>query len=213
MAITSINPATGESLGKFDALSAHTIEEKVALAQSAFRDWRNTPFPTRAQALSNAAGILEAEKQKLGELLTREMGKTLSSAIAEVEKSALGCRFYAQHAEKMLATEQVATSASKSFVQYRPIGPILAVMPWNFPFWQVFRFAAPAMMAGNTALLKHSSNVPQSALAIEEIWLRAGLPKNVFQTLLIGSSEVASVVADPRIRAVTLTGSDAAGSE
>lgn len=211
MAITSINPANGEVLRTFEPLSSPAIEEKLRIAQAAFHAWKSTPFSVRSAALFNAAAILETEKRKLGELLTREMGKTIGSAVAEVEKCALGCRFYAEHAEKMLASEQVSTSASRSFVQYRPIGPILAVMPWNFPFWQVFRFAAPALMAGNAALLKHSSNVPQCALAIEDIFVRAGVPQGVFQTLLVEAAEVEQLLKDDRIVAATLTGSEAAG--
>ncbi len=211
MAITSINPSNGQVLRTFEPLSAPAIEEKLRIAQAAFHVWKSTPFSTRSAALFNAAAILETERRKLGELLTLEMGKTIGSAVAEVEKCALGCRFYAEHAEKMLATEQVSTSASRSFVQYRPLGPILAVMPWNFPFWQVFRFAAPALMAGNAALLKHSSNVPQCALAIEDIFVRAGVPQGVFQTLLVEAAQVEQLLKDDRIVAATLTGSEAAG--
>ncbi len=211
MAIKSINPANGEVLRTFQTLSALALEEKLSIAQSAFHAWKVTPFSTRSAALLRAADILEAEKRTLGELLTSEMGKTVGSAIAEVEKCALACRFYAEHAEELLAPRHVVTGASKSFVQYRPLGPILAVMPWNFPFWQVFRFAAPALMAGNAALLKHSSNVPQCALAIEDIFIRAGIPRGVFQTLLVESAQVESLLKDDRIVAVTLTGSEAAG--
>lgn len=211
MAIASINPATGATVKTFAPLSAPALEEKVALAWSAFASWKSTAFSVRSAAMFRAAEILEAEKQKLGELLTMEMGKTIGSAVAEVEKCAIGCRFYAEHAEKLLAPQPVSTSASKSFVQYRPIGPVLAIMPWNFPFWQVFRFAAPALMAGNVGLLKHASNVPQSALAIEDIFLRAGFPQGVFQTLLIESGQVEALLKDDRIAAATLTGSEAAG--
>ena len=211
MAITSIDPANGKVLRTFEPLSASAIEEKLRVAQAAFHAWKATPFSARSAALLNAAAILETEKRTLGELLTREMGKTISSAVGEVEKCALGCRFYAEHAEKMLMAEQVPTNASRSFVQYIPLGPILAVMPWNFPFWQVFRFAAPALMAGNAALLKHSSNVPQCALAIEDIFVRAGVPQGVFQTLLVEASQVEQLLKDDRIVAVTLTGSEGAG--
>src|SRR5262249_4748710 len=151
-------------------------------------------------------------KNVFGELMTREMGKTLRSAVQEAEKSAFGCRFYAENAERFLADEEAETSAARSFVRYQPVGPVLAIMPWNFPFWQVFRFAAPALMAGNVGLLKHASNVPQCALAIEDIFRRAGFPQGVFQTLLIGSDRVNRVISDPRIMAVTLTGSVGAGS-
>ena len=211
MAIRSINPANGEVLRRFEPLSGPAIEEKLKIAQSAFHKWKSTPLSVRSMALLNAAAILENESRKLGELLTREMGKTIDSAVAEVEKCALCCRFYAEHGGQMLATEQVSTSASKSFIQYRPLGPILAVMPWNFPFWQVFRFAAPALMAGNAALLKHSSNVPQCGLAIEDVFLRAGVPYGVFQTLLVESAQVEKLLKDDRIVAATLTGSEPAG--
>src|SRR5262249_16749069 len=156
--------------------------------------------------------ILESDKNVFGELMTREMGKTLRSAVQEAEKSAFGCRFYAENAERFLADEEAATSATRSFVRYQPIGPVLAIMPWNFPFWQVFRFAAPALMAGNVGLLKHASNVPQCALAIEEIFRRAGFPEGVFQALLIGPDPVNRLISDPRLVAVTLTGSGGAGS-
>jgi len=159
-----------------------------------------------------AAEILETEKDKFGAMMTREIGKTLKSAIQEAEKSAFGCRFYAENAERFLAREDSATAATRSFVLYQPLGPVLAVMPWNFPFWQVFRFAAPALMAGNVGLLKHASNVPECALAIEDIFRRAGFPEGCFQTLLIGSDRVNRVIADPRVMAVTLTGSVGAGS-
>lgn len=211
MAITSINPANGEVLRTFQPMSAAAIEAKLKSAQAAFHAWKSTPFSTRAAALFNTADILETEKRKLGELLTREMGKTIGSAVAEVEKCALACRYYAEHAEGMLATRQVATGASRSYVKHRPLGVILAVMPWNFPFWQVFRFAAPALMAGNAALLKHSSNVPQCALAIEDVFLRAGVPEGVFQTLLVEAAQVEPLLKDDRIVAATLTGSEAAG--
>lgn len=211
MAIASINPATGATVKTFAPLSAPALEEKIALAWSVFASWKSSSFSVRSAAMFRAAELLEAEKRKLGEMLTMEMGKTIGSAIAEVEKCAIGCRFYAEHAEKMLAPQAVSTNASKSFVQYRPIGPVLAIMPWNFPFWQVFRFAAPALMAGNVGLLKHASNVPQSAMAIEDIFLRAGFPRGVFQTLLIESGQVEALLKDDRVAAATLTGSEAAG--
>ncbi|MEO8130217.1 MAG: NAD-dependent succinate-semialdehyde dehydrogenase [Bryobacteraceae bacterium] len=211
MAIQSVNPASGEILRTFEPLTNQAIEEKLQAAQAAFHSWKSTPPAVRAAALSAAAAILETEKRKLGEILTLEMGKTLTSAIAEVEKCALGCRYYAEHGESILAPKSVATAASKSYVQYRPLGAILAVMPWNFPFWQVFRFAAPALMAGNVGLLKHASNVPQCALAIEDIFLRAGVPAGVFQTLLVEAAQVEMLLKDDRVAAVTLTGSEAAG--
>lgn len=211
MAIVSINPATGEKLANFAALTSAEVEVKVARAAVAFREWRSSSFAQRAAILRRAADILETEKQKFGELMTREMGKTLASAIAESEKCALGCRFYADHGERLLADEIVASGASKSFIKYQPIGVVLAVMPWNFPFWQVFRFAAPALMAGNAGLLKHASNVPQCALAIEDILTRAGLPDGVFQTLLVESPGVEALLKDNRVAAATLTGSEPAG--
>src|SRR5262249_49905975 len=163
--------------------------------------------------MSRAAEILEAGKEIFGRMMTQEMGKPLQAAIQEAEKSAFGCRYYAQNAQKFLADEEASTSAARSFVRYQPIGPVLAIMPWNFPFWQVFRFAAPGLMAGNVGLLKHASNVPQCALAIEEIFRTAGFPEGAFQTLLVGSDRVSGVIADPRIAAITLTGSVGAGSK
>ncbi|HEV7672330.1 MAG TPA: NAD-dependent succinate-semialdehyde dehydrogenase [Thermoanaerobaculia bacterium] len=211
MPIASINPATGETVATFEELSATEIERRVALAAAAFRSWRKTPFATRSAVLVRAAEILEAEKRRFGEILTLEMGKPIGAAVAEVEKCAGCCRFYAEHGAGFLADEPAETDAKRSFVRYDPIGVVLAVMPWNFPFWQVFRFAAPAVMAGNVGLLKHASNVPQAALAIEEIFTRAGAPEGVFQTLLVGSGAVEALIGDPRIAAVTLTGSEGAG--
>ncbi|MGD0299916.1 MAG: NAD-dependent succinate-semialdehyde dehydrogenase [Bryobacteraceae bacterium] len=209
--IATINPATGETLREFPALSAGAIEEKLALAWKTFHSYRHTPWPDRARGLQKAAEILESEKRELGALMTTEMGKTLPSAIAEAEKCAWACRYYAENGERLLADETVFTNASKSFVRYQPLGPVLAVMPWNFPFWQVFRFAAPALAAGNTGLLKHASNVPQCALAIENILHRAGFPEGAFQTLLIEANQVDSLLQDDRVVAATLTGSEPAG--
>ncbi len=209
----SINPATGETLAEFQTLSAPELDRKIALARDAFLTWRRTPFATRAAALARAAGILDSEQDRFGRIMTSEMGKTLKSAREEAAKCAWACRYYAENAERFLADEPVATGAARSFIRYQPIGPVLAVMPWNFPFWQVFRFAAPALMAGNVGLLKHASNVPQCALAIEEIFRRAGCPEGAFQTLLIGSREVERVLDDPRVAAATLTGSEPAGSD
>ena len=211
MAIATINPATGDVVQTFQALTTEQIESKLQLAVSAFRTERKTPFAERAKRMMKAAEILERDRERFGRLMTLEMGKPLKAAIAEAAKCATACRYYAENAEKLLADEVVETGAKKSFVRYLPIGPILAVMPWNFPFWQVIRFAAPALMAGNVGLLKHASNVPQSALKIEEILLRAGFPEGVFQTLLIVSNKVAGILADPRIKAATLTGSEGAG--
>lgn len=212
MAIATINPATGETLKTFEALSETQIAEKLQLAQTTFEQYRHLPIAQRQEWMNAAAEILERDKEKLGFLMTLEMGKTLKSAIAEIEKCASVCRFYAEHAAQFLADVTVKTDASLSFVRYQPLGPVLAVMPWNFPFWQVFRFAAPALMAGNVGLLKHASNVPQCALAIEDIIKQAGFPAGVFQTLLIGSEKVADLIADDRVKAATLTGSEAAGA-
>ncbi len=211
MAIATINPATGEVVKTFEPLSASQIEQKLQLAASAFRKHRQTKFAERAIKMIRAAEILEKEKDECARLMTLEMGKPLKAAVAEAMKCAAGCRYYAENAEKFLADEVVETGAKRSFIRYLPIGPILAVMPWNFPFWQVFRFAAPALMAGNVGLLKHASNVPQCALKIEDILRRAGFAEGVFQTLLIGSGPVDSILNDSRVVAATLTGSEQAG--
>ncbi len=187
MPIASVNPATEEILALFEPDSESALEGKLALAVAAFRAWRKSRFEDRSAVLERAAGILTEEKERWGELLTLEMGKPIGAAIAEVEKCAWLCRYYAEQAERLLASEKVATDAHRSYVRFDPLGPVLAIMPWNFPFWQVFRFAAPALMAGNVGLLKHASNVPQSALAIEEIFRRAGLPEGGFQTLLLAA--------------------------
>jgi succinate-semialdehyde dehydrogenase / glutarate-semialdehyde dehydrogenase len=211
-ALISVNPATGQVLRQFAPYSEAEVEARLQRAAEAFRDHRRTPFAARAASLLLVAELLETAKADLGRLMTLEMGKPLRAAIQEAEKCATACRYYAEHAEALLADEPAETGAARSFARCQPLGPVLAVMPWNFPFWQVFRFAAPALMAGNVALLKHASNVPQCALAIEDLFRRAGFPEGVFQTLLVGSSRVERLVADPRICAVTLTGSVAAGS-
>src|ERR1700677_835044 len=211
MAIATTNPATGEILKTFEPLSAAQIEEKLQLAASAFKIHRWTSFAERAAKMMRAADILEKEKDECAHLMTLEMGKPLKAAVAEALKCATGCRYYAENAEKFLADEIVETSARRSFIRYLPIGPVLAVMPWNFPFWQVFRFVAPALMAGNVGLLKHASNVPQCALKIEDIVRRAGFAEGIFQTLLIGAGEVDGVLNDSRVVAATLTGSEMAG--
>jgi succinate-semialdehyde dehydrogenase/glutarate-semialdehyde dehydrogenase len=211
MAIASINPTTGETLREFSALSAEQIEQKLQLAAGTFETHRRTPFAERSRMMSRAAEILETEKQEFGKLMTTEMGKPLKAAIGEAEKCAWVCRYYAENAERHLEDEVVETNAKKSFVRFQPLGPVLAVMPWNFPFWQVFRFAAPALMAGNVGLLKHASNVPQCALAIEEIFRRAGFPEGAFQALLVGSDAVEGILNDARVVAATLTGSEPAG--
>jgi succinate-semialdehyde dehydrogenase / glutarate-semialdehyde dehydrogenase len=211
MAIATINPATGEVLKKFDALSDAQVDEKISKAAKSFQRFRRTSFAERARWMTGTAEILESEKEPLGGLMSLEMGKTLGSAIAEAEKCAGTCRHYAEHAEKFLADEIIQTAASKSYIHYQPLGIVLAVMPWNYPLWQVFRFIAPGLMAGNVGLLKHASNVPQCALKIEDILLRAGFPDGVFQTLLIGAAQVDRILNDPRVAAATLTGSEQAG--
>ncbi len=211
MAIASINPATGEVLKTFEPLSDSQLDAKIALAAETFRNYRKVPFAQRSRWMIKAAEIIEADKEALGRLMTWEMGKTLRSAIDEAAKCAWVCRYYAENAERFLADEIVETTASRSYVRYQPLGPVLAVMPWNFPFWQVFRFAAPSLMVGNVGLLKHASNVPQCALAIADIFHRAGFPEGSFQTLLIPAKQVDRVLADPRIVAATLTGSVEAG--
>ena len=212
MAIATINPATGETLKTFTPLSDAEVETKLALAQSTFEQYRHTTFEQRSQWLNRCADILEQDASKFGQIMTMEMGKTLQSAIAEAEKCAKVCRYYAEKAPEFLADVPIASDASQSYVAYQPLGTILAVMPWNFPFWQVFRFAAPALMAGNVGILKHASNVPQCALAIESIISEAGFPTGAFQTLLIGAAKVKSIIEDDRVKAATLTGSEPAGA-
>ena len=211
MPITSRNPATEELLRTFKPHTDQQIDEKLQRATETFQSYRKLSFRERAGMMVCAAEILEKEKLKFGTLMTTEMGKTRVSAIAEAEKCAWVSRYYAENAEQFLADEFIQTDASKSYVHYQPLGPVLAIMPWNFPFWQVFRFAAPALMAGNVGLLKHASNVPQCALAIEEIFQSAGFPEGVFQTLLVESGRMTSILEDPRVKAVTLTGSESAG--
>jgi succinate-semialdehyde dehydrogenase/glutarate-semialdehyde dehydrogenase len=211
MSIATINPATGEMIKTFTALTNEQINQKLQRAADTFASYRHTSFRERGRMMLRAADILEAEKHSIGRLMTIEMGKPIKGGIGEAEKCAWVCRYYAENAQGHLADQFVETDASKSFIRFQPIGPVLAVMPWNFPFWQVFRFAAPALMAGNVGLLKHSSNVPQCALLIEEILRRAGFPDGAFQTLLIGSDRVQTILEDPRVKAATLTGSEPAG--
>ncbi len=213
MPIATTNPATGQIVRTFEPLTAEQLEARLQCAADAYRRHRHTTFAERARLMLRAAEILESEKEAFGRIMVTEMGKTLKAAMDEAAKSAWGCRYYAENAERFLAEEVVQTTASRSVVTFQPIGPVLAIMPWNFPFWQVFRFAAPALMAGNVGLLKHASNVPQCALAIEEIFRRAGFAEGVFQTLLIETAQVKSVIEDRRVAAVTLTGSNAAGSQ
>src|SRR3984957_18442068 len=211
MSIATTNPATGEVLKTFAPISDAQLEEKLQRAVEAFNTFRKTTFASRAALMLKAAEILEADKEKFGRMMTTEMGKTYRSAVDEAMKCAWVCRYYAEHAEKFLADEVADVPGSKSFVRYLPLGPILAVMPWNFPFWQVFRFIAPSLMAGNVGLLKHASNVPQCALKIEKIMQRAGFPEGAFQTLLVGAKQVEQILLDPRVAAATLTGSEGAG--
>ena len=212
MAISSINPATGETLGEFPALSAGEIEEKLAKAVRAFADYRRTSAAERAAILLAAAEILETETDPFARPITLEMGKPIVAAREEVRKCATACRYFAENGARFLEEEKIQTAAAHSGICWEPLGAILAIMPWNFPFWQVFRFAAPTLMAGNVGLLKHAANVPQCALALEEIWRRAGAPAGVFQTLLIGTEQIKDLIKDRRVQAVTLTGSDQAGS-
>ncbi|MGK7932362.1 MAG: NAD-dependent succinate-semialdehyde dehydrogenase [Microcystaceae cyanobacterium] len=212
MGIATVNPATEETIKTFEPISAGEIDRKIALADTVYQSYRKTSMAQRSQWLYKAAEILERDQVKYGQLMTLEMGKPVKSAIAEVRKCALVCRYYAENAPDFLKDVPASTDATTSYVRYLPLGIILAVMPWNFPFWQVFRFAAPALMAGNVGLLKHASNVPQCALAIEEIIREAGFPEGSFQTLLIGASQVEQVIRNSCVKAATLTGSEPAGA-
>jgi succinate-semialdehyde dehydrogenase / glutarate-semialdehyde dehydrogenase len=211
MAIATINPATGQLLKKFEPLTEQEVQSKLQLASETFPKFRALSFAERARMMNKAAQILEQDKEEFGRFMTLEMGKTYRSAVDEAAKCAWACRYYAENAEAFLKDEVVETSAAKSYVVYQPLGAILGVMPWNFPFWQVFRFLAPNLMAGNVCLLKHASNVPQCALKVEEILLEAGFPKGAFQTLLIGSIQVECGLNDDRVRGASLTGSEGAG--
>lgn len=213
MSFKSINPATEEPIRAFEEITDEEVEQAIADADSAFRQWRLTPFSERSSRMSKAGDLLDQRRDELARLMTLEMGKPISQARGEVEKCAWVCRHYAENAERFLADENVEAGAKTSVVSYQPIGPVLAIMPWNFPLWQVFRFVAPGLMAGNVGLLKHASNVPECALAIAEILHDAGFPKGVFQTLLIGSKRVGPLLEDSRIRAATLTGSEPAGRD
>lgn len=213
MPIATVNPATGELLKSFAPLSDEQIEAKIQLAAETFPRFRRLTFAARAAMMHKAAEILERDKEDLGRLMTTEMGKTFRSAVDEAVKCAWACRYYAENAERYLADEAVETGAKSSYVKYQPMGVVLAVMPWNFPFWQVFRFIAPGLMAGNVGLLKHASNVPQCALRIEAILREAGFPEGAFQTLLIGAKQVDAILGDARVAAATLTGSEGAGVE
>src|SRR5512144_1271840 len=212
MAIESVNPATDEVLERFPDTPADGVERVVAAAHAAAKQWRRRPFAERAEHMQEAARALRARRGNFARTMTLEMGKPIVQAEAEIDKCAAACEYYAAHAESFLAEEPRKTDASRSFVRFDPLGVVLAVMPWNFPFWQVFRFAAPALMAGNAGLLKHASNVPRCALAFEEVFRHAGFPEGLFRTVLADAGVVKGLIADPRIAAVTLTGSDAAGS-
>jgi succinate-semialdehyde dehydrogenase/glutarate-semialdehyde dehydrogenase len=212
MAIATVNPATGELVREFKALDDSEIDHRLERAAAGFEINRRRSFADRASRMNRAAELLESRANDYGRLMTIEMGKTLQASIAEVKKCAWVCRYYAENAEDFLADEHVKTDADESYIRYEPLGPILAIMPWNFPFWQVFRFAAPALMAGNVGLLKHASNVPQSALAIEQVLRDSGFDSDEFQTLLIAVAQVTRVLDDERVRAATLTGSESAGA-
>ena len=211
MTIEAVNPATDEVLATYDEMTPASVGQIIGEVNEAFLAWRRIPFPERATPMRRAAEILRAEASELAHLMAREMGKPVRDGVAEAQKCALTCDFYAENAARFLAREPIKTEAGNSFVAFNPLGVVLAVMPWNFPFWQVFRFAAPGLMAGNGAVLKHASNVPGCALAIEDIFRRAGFPANLFRTLVIGSGRVETVIEHPLIRAATLTGSGAAG--
>jgi acyl-CoA reductase-like NAD-dependent aldehyde dehydrogenase len=211
MAFQSINPATGEVIETFDAFSREQVNEALDQARSAFLHWRSTSFAERSALLRRVAATLREQKTELARIATLEMGKPIIESEAEVEKCAWNCEYYADNAERFLADEPMPSSAAESYVSYLPLGVVLAVMPWNYPYWQVIRFAAPALMAGNTAVLKHASNVSRCALEVERVFRAAGLPEGAFRTLLISGSEASQLIDDPRIAAVTLTGSEAAG--
>ncbi|MHB1584482.1 MAG: aldehyde dehydrogenase family protein [Acidimicrobiales bacterium] len=212
MSYATTNPATGEVERTFDSHTPEEVEQRLAAAAAAFAEHRRTSFADRARLMLGAADLLDAEQPDVARTITTEMGKTFAQAKGEVAKCALGMRWFAEHAESLLADQPIESGARRSLVRYQPLGPVLAVMPWNFPLWQVVRFAAPALMAGNVGLLKHASNVPQTALYLESLFRRAGFAEGCFTTLLVSSGEVAKIVADDRIAAVTLTGSERAGA-
>lgn len=213
MPLETINPDTGELVKSFNEMTKKEVDDIIDHAHEAFLSWREISFADRSKLMMNASDVLKEQKEEYGKILTLEMGKPIKQAISEVEKCAWVCEYYAENAEKILNKEIIKTDASESYVQFDPIGVVLAVMPWNFPFWQVFRFAAPALMVGNVGILKHASNVPMSALAIEQIFSHAGFPQNTFKTLLIGSSQVSDVIKNPKVKAATLTGSEHAGKK
>src|SRR5437762_9627633 len=212
MPFASINPASGEKLKEFSPFNDAEIEKRLSRAEQAFKRYRRTTLAERAELLHGVSELLFQEKQTFAEIITSEMGKLFRDSVAEIEKCARGCRFYAENGARFLEVEPAQTDAAQSYVDYQPLGPVLAIMPWNFPFWQVFRFAAPALMAGNIGLLKHASNVPQCALLIEQILCRAGFEDGAFQTLLIEPEQVEKLIVDARVKAVTVTGSEKAGA-
>ena len=211
MSLKSINPANGQEIAAYEEMSTDEVNGIITAVNDAFDSWRKTSFSHRGELLKNAAAILRSNKEEFGRLMSLEMGKPYSQSLAEVVKCAKGCEYYADNTEEILADRIIETDASKSYVSHQPIGIVLAVMPWNFPFWQVFRFAAPALMAGNVGVLKHASNVQGCALAIEKIFVESGFPENVFRALVISSKNVKSVINNPLVKAVTLTGSTPAG--
>lgn len=217
MPIATVNPANGETLKTYEAMGAEEIERRLQLAEATFRTYRTSAFAERARLMHRAADLLDEDQRDIGRIMTTEMGKPVGQARAEAAKCAKSMRWYADHAEELLADEQPAAAdvkdsgGSRALVRYRPLGPVLAVMPWNFPLWQVIRFAAPALMAGNVGLLKHASNVPQTALYLEDLFHRAGFPEGAFQTLLVGSGAIEEILRDERVKAATLTGSEPAG--
>jgi succinate-semialdehyde dehydrogenase/glutarate-semialdehyde dehydrogenase len=213
MSIQSINPATGEVLDSFQEMAMTEVDRILEAAYTSFLQWRRRPFAQRAKPMREAARILRAGKAKHARTMALEMGKPIVQGEAEIEKCAWGCDYYAEHAEAFLAEQPRESEASRSYIRFDPIGPVLAIMPWNFPWWQVFRFAAPALMAGNAGILKHASNVPRCALEIEQVFREAEFPEGLFRAVLVDTDKVATIIADPRIRAVTLTGSDSAGSK
>src|SRR5438477_9659047 len=212
MAIASISPATGKTIQLFRPHTDTETGQALEYGTRAFEEHRRASFADRAAKMRRAANLLETDRERFARIISTEMGKIFRASVEEIEKCARGCRYYAEHAEEFLREQVVTTDARHSSIRYQPLGIVLAIMPWNFPFWQVFRFAAPALAAGNVALLKHASNVPQCALAIEQLFIEAGAPGGVFQTLLIGSDAVGAIVADERVAAATLTGSEAAGA-
>jgi succinate-semialdehyde dehydrogenase/glutarate-semialdehyde dehydrogenase len=213
MSMKAVNPATEEVIATYDELTEDQVNVEIDRSYDAFHEWKRKTFPERRDHMLKAAGILRDNRSSYAKILTLEMGKPVNQAMSEVEKCAWVCEYYAGNAERILGRENAETDGSESYVQFDPLGVILAVMPWNFPYWQVFRFAAPALMAGNVGLLKHSSNVPMSAMAIEEVFTKAGFPPNVFKTLMVGSNMIEKIISHPKVMAATLTGSDGAGRQ